>query len=804
MIVEENIGTESLCAHCGELCDETGISFNDSNFCCLGCKTVFEILHENGLDAYYRLENKPGNTLKEAVKNQHYQYLDDPKVQQKILDFQDQNIAKIRLYIPSIHCSSCIWLLENLHRLKKGILVSQVDFPKKTARIDYNPVEISLREIAEMLTVLGYAPEITLEKGVDQQKKGSNKQRELLVKIGVTGFSFGNIMLFSFPEYLGMDRLIDPSFSRVFGYVSFLFILPVIFYSAGDYFKASLQSLKQHIISIDVPIALGISALFLRSVYEVISATGTGYFDSLAGLVFFLLLGRWFQGKTYENLLFDRNYKSYFPIAITRIKGEENKSVPINELKPKDRILVRNNELVPADCILISNATSIDNSFVTGESEPISVKKGDYIYAGGRQVGPGIQLEVKKEVSQSYLTQLWNNDAFKKENHREVMINRVSKYFTLIVLLLALFTSLYWYLVDPGKILNAFTAVLIVACPCALALSTPFAVGNSMRILGKAGIFLKNGHIVETLANVNKIVFDKTGTISHQSNAREVTFNGNLTNQEASWVASLASNSIHPLSRMIVQKLETSQAQNFDTLNFIEVKGQGISGSVLGNDIQIGSADFLGLDDNDTPETSRVMVLINGNFKGTFNIQSSYRKGLASLLDRLALNYPMTVLSGDNASDKKYLEKIFPENAGLYFNQSAYDKLEKIKADQEKSKVVMMVGDGLNDSGALAQSDVGIAVTDNTNNFTPASDVILSGAQFNMLPGMLSLAKGTKRIIIASFVLSFLYNIAGLSYAVSGLLTPIFAAILMPISSISVVVFATLSTRLVATKYGFS
>jgi len=207
MISEDHIDTEILCKHCGEMCESDSISMDDAHFCCLGCKTVFEILHENGLDAYYRLEDTPGNTLKNEKGNDQYQYLEDQKVQQQILDFQDRTIAKLRLYIPSIHCSSCIWLLENLYKLNQGILVSQVEFPKRTIRIDFNPLEISLREIVEMLVGLGYEPEITLENGPDKLTKGVNTQRRLLVKIGVTGFAFGNIMLFSFPDYIGMDRL---------------------------------------------------------------------------------------------------------------------------------------------------------------------------------------------------------------------------------------------------------------------------------------------------------------------------------------------------------------------------------------------------------------------------------------------------------------------------------------------------------------------------------------------------------------------------------------------------------------------
>ncbi len=812
MITEEPIVEQELiCTHCGEKCEDASISVDNNYFCCLGCKTVFEILNDNGLDAYYRLEDNPGNSLKREKGNSYYSFLDTPAIWKNILDYNEESLAKVRLFIPSIHCSSCIWLLENLYQLKKGILVTIVDFPRKTMQIDFNPQQISFREVVEVLAALGYPPDLDLENNSEDKKDLKTKsQRELLVKIGVAGFAFGNIMLFSFPEYIGLDRLTEPEFSRVFSAISMLFSIPVVFYSAADYFKASWQGIKQKVMSIDIPIVIGIMALFLRSSYEVISFTGTGYFDSLAGLVFFLLVGKWFQGKTYESLLFDRNYKSYFPIAITRLKDDESENIPINELSKGDRIRVRNAELVPADCILMSNEARIDNSFVTGESTPVHKSSGDYVYAGGRQVGPAIELEVAKEVSQSYLTQLWNNDVFEKEDGGQghILINRVSKYFTMIVFLLAVFAGVFWLINEPSVAINAFTAVLIVACPCALALSTPFATGSTMRVFGQNGFYLKNGEVIEKMAAINHIVFDKTGTITKQSDIGDIIFIGNLSSEDMILLEALTSNSSHPVSRMIGMYLNANakvKEQHFRISDFEERKGMGISAFVNGNKIFLGSAKFTGASEPEEKkiDSTRAYVSINGIVNGFFKIGNKYRNHFEDIIDNISENYELSVLSGDNSSEKDYLELIFPSNSDLQFDQTAFDKLDYIKGKQKNNERVLMLGDGLNDAGALAQADVGIAIADDINNFTPASDAILSGSNFRDLPRMLKFSKTTMRIIIVSFILSFLYNIVGLSFAVSGMLTPVFAAILMPLSSITVVVFATGSVSLMAKRIGF-
>jgi Cu+-exporting ATPase len=269
-------------------------------------------------------------------------------------------------------------------------------------------------------------------------------------------------------------------------------------------------------LNIDIPIAIGILVMFVRSTVDIIMNYGSGFFDSLTGLVFFMLLGKMFQIKTYSFLSFERDFKSYFPIAITRIQGNLEESVPIYDIEKGDRLLIRNQELIPADGILISETAKIDYSFVTGEAIPITKKSGDKVFGGGKQIGKMIEMEVLYSVSQSYLTQLWSNDVFQKnvvQKHKTIT-DQISRYFTPILLLIAFISFGYWIFKDTNTAFNVFTAVLIVACPCALALTAPFTFGNILRILGKRKFYLKNALVIEQLAKVDTIVFDKTGTIT--------------------------------------------------------------------------------------------------------------------------------------------------------------------------------------------------------------------------------------------------------------------------------------------------
>ncbi|WP_374507196.1 heavy metal translocating P-type ATPase metal-binding domain-containing protein [Flavobacterium sp.] len=784
------------CFHCGlEIIEKEEIVFDDKLFCCTGCKTVYEIFSLNDMTCYYDFEKSPGATPQDI--NGKYDFLDNESIVSKLLEFEENATAIVSLNIPHIHCSSCIWILENLQRLQKGISTSQVNFPEKKVRITYKPEEVSLKEIVYLLSGIGYEPYISLE----NYEAGSNKvDRSLTYKLGVAFFCFGNIMLLSFPEYFEVKEYWLDQYRGFFRWLIFALSLPSFLYSASGYYVSAYKSIKSKMLNIDIPIALGIIVMFVRSTVDIVMDYGSGFFDSLTGLVFFMLLGKMFQIKTYSFLSFERDFKSYFPIAITRIQGNSEQSIPVYDIQKGDRLLIRNQELIPVDGILISETAEIDYSFVTGEAIPITKKSGDKVFAGGKQIGTMVEMEVLHSVSQSYLTQLWSNDVFQKKvvQKHKTITDQISRYFTPLLLLIAFGGFGYWIFKDVNIAFNVFTAVLIVACPCALALTAPFTFGNILRILGKKKFYLKNALVIEQLANVDTIVFDKTGTITTNKKSN-ISFQGEaLSENEIALVKNVLRASNHPLSRMLYDFLPETKRIKLDS--FEELTGKGIQAQIDQTIIQLGSASFVGsIEENEVQQTS-VHIKINGNYLGKYVFNNQYREGLATLFANLSQQYQLKILSGDNEGEREALEKLLPKGTELIFNQKPEQKLAFIKNLQESGKNVMMVGDGLNDAGALAQSNVGIAISENVNVFSPACDAILDASVFQQLHSFLKLSKKSITTIKMSFTLSLLYNVVGLSFAVTGNLLPLVAAIIMPLSTITIVSFVTLSSNYYAKR----
>jgi Cu+-exporting ATPase len=784
------------CYHCGDSCKNADIQLDYKFFCCNGCKTVYEIFFENDLTCYYDFQDTPGATP--SVIEGKYDFLENNSIQEKLFDFIDGNKAIVTLYIPHIHCSSCIWVLENLHKLNTKISSSQVNFPKKTVRISFNSETISLKEIVLLLTAIGYDPYISLE---DYETGTKDVDRSLIYKLGIAGFAFGNVMFLSFPEYFQVDGFWIEKYKNIFRWLMFFFSLPVVFYAVNDYFISAYKGLNSKILNIDVPIALGVSVLFIRSSIEIIFDLGTGFFDSLTGLVFFLLLGKYFQQKTYNFLSFERDYKSYFPIAVTKIiSNQKEENIQIYEVEKGDRLLIRNQELIPVDSVLINGKAQIDYSFVTGEAVPVSKKSGDKLFAGGKQLSGVLEIEALASVSQSYLTQLWSNDVFNldKSSSFKTLTDKISKNFTIFVLSIAFLSILFWLFYDASKALNVFTAVLIIACPCAIALAAPFTLGNLLRIFGKKKFYLKNATVIEQLASINSIIFDKTGTLT-TSKEETISYNGaTLDHQEKTILKSALRASNHPLSRALYKTF--AEVETIAISNYKEVVGQGIEVKYKEDKLKLGSSSFVNNDHEIKSLDTSVHISFNNIYKGKFTFKNSYRKGVNSLFRSLNNEYDLAVLSGDNEGEKDFLQENFPKETKLLFNQKPNDKLEVVAAFQKENKNVAMIGDGLNDAGALAQSNVGISLSENINVFSPACDAILDASQFDKIEDFFKASKKAMTIIKYCFLLSLCYNVVGLYFAVTSQLRPVVAAILMPLSSISVVVFTTISTNLIGNK----
>jgi len=818
--------TRVACAHCGDACADEPILLDNQPFCCAGCRAVYELLQTNNLCGYYALNERPGQKVELELPGR-FDYLDSDTVQAQLLAFRSDALARLTLTIPQMHCASCIWLLEKLYQLNPGVLESRVNFLRKEISISYHPGRTSLKEVVKLLTAVGYEPQITL---AELGAQPHHHNRRLYYQLGLAGFCFGNVMLLAFPDYLSFTEQLQGEFGRFFGYLSLLLSLPVLLYSARGFFQSAWQGVRQRYINLDFPISLGLSALFLTSVFDILTQRGSGYLDSFTGLVFFMLIGKWVQQRTYDALRFDRDFTSYFPVAVTLLTPEGEQSVSVKELKVGQRILVRHQEVIPADAMLMRGTGQIDYSFVSGESVPVAKVAGEVVYAGGRQTGEAVELEVVREVSQGYLTQLWNNPAFQKagEQTLETYANTVGRYFVAATLLLAAGAVAYWYPRSPQMALRAFTSVLVIACPCALSLATPFALGAAVRTFGRLKFYLKNSGVVETLGRVDTIVFDKTGTLTEVKRSTVEYIGRPLSEAEQQLVAAVVRQSTHPLSQRLTRELGNGEVVKSEVVkdgilengikreplkenslfttpqvhNFTDFPGQGVSGVVDGVWVKVGSAAFAGSQCRPPEEAnqlqSRVYVALNGQPLGCYVFRNVYRDDLQPLLADLNQRYHLAVLSGDNSAERDRLRALFGPKAELRFHQSPQDKLDYVAALRQQGRRVLMVGDGLNDAGALHQADAGIALTDTLTNFSPACDAILDASSFGRFATFLHFSQDCLQIVLATFVLSFCYNGIGLGLAVQGKFTPIVSAILMPISSLSVMVFSTLLVRYAA------
>jgi P-type Cu+ transporter len=797
-----NLKNVTLCYHCGNECSDGHIHQEDKVFCCEGCKTVYQILNKNGLCDYYAFNENPGQTQKISIRKDKYAFLDKEDVQVQFIQFSDGKMAQVTFYLPQMHCSSCLWLLENIHRINQGILSSTVNFTKKEAFIVFNQQETTLREVVEALASIGYEPHISLQNLGERNIKAIDRTR--WYKIGVAGFAFSNIMIMSLPEYFSGSGGLEHNVAMAFQVFIVLLSIPVIFYSAQEFFVTAWKGLRNRYLNIDAPVALALIITYGRSLYEVFSGTGSGYFDSMSGIVFFMLVGRWLQDRTYQAISFDRDFKSFFPIAVNVVKDSQVQPVRVDELRPDDIIQVHAHEIIPVDAILSKGKAEIDYSFVSGESLPVSAQPGELLYAGGKQLGGMLELIVVKGVSQSYLTNLWNKDVFKRKKPVTTpVIDTISTYFTYVVFVIGAIAGTYWYLQGETQLMwNAITTILIVACPCALLLSANFTNGNILRILSLNKFYLRSPEMIEELSKIKHIVFDKTGTLTQNRKLR-IVYSGQLLDADTKTVlASVLQQSNHPASKAIFDYLNVSQCIPVE--HFKVSEGKGIEGWVNEQHIKVGSPEFTGIP-RLKADGSQVVVVIDGRYTGHFTVSNTYRFGVFNLIHSLKSQFGLSVISGDNDAELATLTSALGDESKVLFNQSPEEKLhfiQDLQAHQDGG--VMMIGDGLNDAGALRQSDAGIAVTDSNNTFTPSSDGIIDASRLSQLNKFLAFASDGRRIIMFSFVISIIYNVIGLYFAVQGILSPMIAAILMPSSSISIILITYGMSEWMARKRGLS
>jgi len=772
----------SQCFHCGEKIETTVISFENHDFCCHGCQSVFMLLNENRLcDFYSESKDKP---LSKAPPKEKYAFLDDPKNAESFYNFHQADRALIQVRSPHIQCASCVFLLEKLPQLQPGIYQSSVDFGQQQISIQFNPKIINLRTLIEWLSFIGYEPLLDHEKNT--QDLNLKVKRQYWIAIGISGFCFANIMLLSFPEYLQLEMSDMPGMTQLFRWINLGLSIPAMLFGARTFFEKTVQGLRAKTLPIDAPLVVSLLLTFSRSVYEVVTGSGGGYFDSLTGIIFFMLIGRYFQETTQYHLHFSRTFKSFFPLSSMVIKNNQPVWKRLSEIVQGDIIKIHIHEMIPCDGKLITEHALIDYSFVTGESKPVAIKKDDRVYAGGKQMGQAILVEASQTVEHSYLTSLWNQSNSKSESIQSMnWVDVWARNFTLFLFALTLISGFYWWELDRSRAFHAMTTVLIVACPCALLLANAFTQGAVLGQLQKWGCHIKNASVLNNLAEIKHIVWDKTGTLTSKDAIAQFILQPDSKQLER--IYCLVSQSTHPLSQAIAKICPTS---DYPIEAFHEIAGKGIIGRIAGEEYKVGSAQWLGIPP-DIAQGIHVFIMRNGQCIGTVKMIHKLRSGIDSTLLTLNQHHRQTLLSGDPQAIEQHVLQALPDNCKAYHNLGPQQKKNFITECQSTGENILMIGDGLNDAGALEAAHVGMAITESAHTFSPACDIILEAEHIEIIPEILRYAHAHRRIVKWSFGLSLLYNIIGLSFAVQGQLNPFIAAVLMPISSISIMAFTT-------------
>ncbi len=761
-----------VCRHCGDPCGGQRREHGGHVFCCAGCESVYRLLDEHGLTAYY--SGGLGLSQRDAARRDpgRFAAFDDPLVTARLVHSVGE-VARVTLQTPALHCASCLWLLERLWKMEPGVRRVDASLFRRTVTVDYLPTETTLRRIAEQLAALGYEPVIDAEPVTDRVPV---IRRRLYLQLGVAGFAFGNMMLFSVPRYLNGGPL-EPEFQRLFDALNVAFALPVLLFSASDYFRGAARSVRARAITMDVPIAIGLAALFGRSLFEIASRMGEGFLDSFAGLVFFLLIGKLFQQKAFDHVSFERTARSFLPLSIRRVTADGTSLVPIEALTTGDVILVRAHEVVPTDAVLTSDTGHIDYAFVTGEQDPVAVTHGAVIQAGGRVVGGSLTMRVVRTTAQSHLARLWADPVFAapKAHWLDVILTRFGQAFTVSALLLAAAGAWAWW-PDAGMSITVATAVLIIACPCAFTLAAPLTLGTAMGALGRAGIYVRNPAVILDLSRVTATVFDKTGTLT--TGARSA---GHHIDTR---IRRLATQSIHPVSRA----LAGGDLGGTGVTDVRESIGEGLEGRVDGRHVALGSASFIarlsGVRIDETADAA-VWAWTEGASPAPIHMSSVERPGVSATVRTLTSRMSTWLLSGDHPREAGRWATLFGDR--MRFRLSPLDKLSAVRELQSRGDRVLMVGDGLNDAGALAAADVGMAVSDETACLVPTCDAVVAGPRLADLTLIVDYAQRARRVIVLCFAVSLIYNAVGLGLALTGHLTPLATAILMPVSSLTIV-----------------
>ena len=788
----------AACAHCGLPVPPSKHADSDpQRFCCDGCRSVYAILHASGLEAYYahrEQEQVELGTPKQSLRK--FEELDAPAFRAAHCQEQEPGILSVELIVEGIHCSACIWLLERLTRVEASVREARYDLTRGVLRVSWDSRSAPLSQVARALDSLGYCPHPTQSTLLAaEQRRGD---RALLLRLGIAGAAAGNVMLMALALYSGRFAGMSAEYVALFRWGSLLIATPTVFWAGSVFFRGGLAALRTRTPHMDLPVSLGILAGYFGSAVNTLRSTGDVYFDSLCTLIFLLLVGRYLQraqrrGSSKASELIH----ALAPTTARLVEGAERHEVPAGSVLVGSIVEVLAGERIAVDGVVSDGHSTIDTSLLTGESLPEEVGVGDRVHAGTTNQATTLRVRVESAGAETRLGRLMHSVEVTQAERAPIvkLADRVAGYFVTVILALASTTLLIWLKLDARHAVDHTVALLVVTCPCALGMATPLAVSAALRSAAQSGVLFKNGESIEELARPGVIVFDKTGTLT-EGRLELAAFSGDETTRALARAVEATSN--HPIARAFQRTLPDPQLSCSERE---ELPG-GVRARVLGHEVLVGSPAFVrnalrGLPIETTERAEAhaaagqtpVIVAIDGQARAVAALADTVRADASRSLARLsALGFELQVLSGDHQCVvDSVVQQLGVAISSAIGGASPEDKLARIAELRAAGQRVIMVGDGVNDAAAMAKANVGIAVHGGAEACLSAADVFTTRAGLDVVALAAAGARRTLRVIRVGIALSLAYNVVGVALAITGRLDPLLAAVLMPLSSITVV-----------------
>jgi Cu2+-exporting ATPase len=792
------------CTHCGLAVPRGLVEAGDGpQFCCNGCRAAYDILQRNGLGHYYDFVDKRDAPVRSTGRG--YEEFDHPAFADLYVRRLPDGMAQTELYLEGVHCASCVWLVERVPLLVPGVARAELDIRRSLARVEWDPTAVPLSALARALDQLGYPPHPF--RGVARDAMRRREDRALLARIGVAGAIAGNVMLASLALYSGTFSGMDDSFFRLFRWVAFSLTVPAILYPGRVFFTGAWAALRTRSLHMDLPIAIALGAGVVRGGINTITDHGPVYFDGVTALIFLLLVGRFLQQRGQRAATDAAELLYSLAPGTARVVSSDGseRDTPAAALLPGMEIAVRAGETFPADGVVSHGDSSVNVALLTGESRPLSVAPGSAVYAGTLNISGPVRVRVEEAGETSRVARLLHQveESARRRAPVVALANRMAGMFVAVVLTLAAITFVIWHGRDAMLAWDHAIALLIVSCPCALALATPLAVTVSVGRAARGGIFIKGGDAIEQLSHPGELVLDKTGTLTEGHTAL-----GEWVGDDAAraLVLSLELGSSHPVAagfRRAWPALTTTEAADV-----VHVHGGGITGVVAGRRVPVGSPAFvaargegaaamLGRLVNDT--LTPVLVAVDGMVVAAAGMGDRVRSdALASLQGLRARGWRTVLLSGDDprvaASVGAALGFAPAEVIGGATPEGKLAYIEQRRAALAgTSRPVVMVGDGVNDAAAMAAASVGVGVHGGAEACLESADVYLTAPGLAPLLRLTDGAARTMFVIRRNIGWALAYNAVGVTLAMTGRISPLIAAVMMPASSLTVVLASWLS-----------